>query len=125
MRWRVVSDCEQVTGCMSVGSARDFGLLMVVYGVLEGNTQYTTQNALNTTYPSCTPQSGAWGYINSHNYEDVVEMEAMDYYVHDTFGLRTLDETGRLVIMTPANVSHAAWIHDQATVETYVLPQLD
>ena len=52
-------------------------------------------------------------------------MEAMDYYVHDTFGLRTLDETGRLVIMTPGNVSHAAWIHDQATVETYVLPQLD
>mmetsp|Transcript_4902 Transcript_4902/g.8072 ORF Transcript_4902/g.8072 Transcript_4902/m.8072 type:complete len:302 (+) Transcript_4902:80-985(+) len=70
-------------------------------------------------------QSGAWGYLNSHDYEDVVEMESMDFYQKDTFGLRTLDESGRLVIMTPANVSHAAWIHDQATVEAYVIPQLD
>lgn len=69
-------------------------------------------------------QSGAWGHYAPGSESKIQPMEQQPLYTGDTFGLRTLNETGRLLVQTPAGVPHSGWIDDEATFAQYVLPHL-
>eukprot|EP00928_Gymnodinium_smaydae_P061776 TRINITY_DN45788_c0_g1_i1.p1 TRINITY_DN45788_c0_g1~~TRINITY_DN45788_c0_g1_i1.p1 ORF type:complete len:377 (-),score=55.50 TRINITY_DN45788_c0_g1_i1:236-1366(-) len=55
---------------------------------------------------------------------EFVPMKQQRIYVDDTFGLRTLDEQGKLVVKAFPNVIHSAWIHNESVVKQYVLKYL-
>ncbi|XP_022820487.1 lysosomal thioesterase PPT2 homolog isoform X2 [Spodoptera litura] len=64
-----------------------------------------------------------FGYYNAN--ETIIEMKAQDIYVEDKIGLRTLDETGRLHVVTVPGVNHFNWHMNMSIVDDYLLPFLD
>ncbi|XP_022820486.1 lysosomal thioesterase PPT2 homolog isoform X1 [Spodoptera litura] len=68
-------------------------------------------------------QSSQFGYYNAN--ETIIEMKAQDIYVEDKIGLRTLDETGRLHVVTVPGVNHFNWHMNMSIVDDYLLPFLD
>merc|ERR1712216_130149 len=68
--------------------------------------------------------SGVFGYHKEGSPTEFVSMEATKEYQQDTFGLKTLNEEGRLIRKSPSRISHAAWVHDYNVFRAYVLPHL-
>ncbi|CAK1603501.1 unnamed protein product [Parnassius mnemosyne] len=68
-------------------------------------------------------QSRYFGYYSVN--ETVVEMKSQDIYLEDTIGLRTLDESGRLHIVTVPGVNHFDWHMNVSIVDDCLLPYLD
>ncbi|KAF9811953.1 hypothetical protein SFRURICE_021310 [Spodoptera frugiperda] len=68
-------------------------------------------------------QSSQFGYYDAN--ETIIEMKAQDIYVEDRIGLRTLDETGRLHVVTVPGVNHFNWHMNMSIVDDYLLPFLD
>ena len=54
----------------------------------------------------------------------VVQMEATREYKEDTFGLKTLDERGGLVLGSPPGHNHNSWLGDEQLFNKYVAPNL-
>ena len=53
-----------------------------------------------------------------------VDMKEQDIYINDTFGLRTLDEAGKLSLTAVDGIEHAQWLHNRTNFELHVLPFL-
>ncbi|CAG5048427.1 unnamed protein product [Parnassius apollo] len=68
-------------------------------------------------------QSSQFGYYSIN--ETVIEMKSQDIYLEDTIGLRTLDESGRLHIVTVPGVNHFNWHMNVSIVDDCLLPYLD
>ncbi|XP_068621328.1 lysosomal thioesterase PPT2 homolog [Battus philenor] len=68
-------------------------------------------------------ESSQFGYYDVN--ETVVEMKGQDIYLEDHIGLRTLDEGGRLHIVTVPGVNHFNWHMNVSIVDDYLLPYLD
>ena len=68
-------------------------------------------------------QSSHFGFFNYK--EEVVPMEQLDFYINDTFGLKTLDEQGRVFNFTIPNVFHTHWHEDINVIQKYIIPYLD
>ena len=69
-------------------------------------------------------QSSLLGFWDT-NGQSVVPMEKQNYYVQDTFGLRTLNETNRLTLTSLPNRAHGSWIVEEDVILQYVLPALE
>jgi palmitoyl-protein thioesterase len=67
-------------------------------------------------------QTGVWGSQDTSG--RMVPMVEQPYYLADTFGLRTLDSSGRLNITVVPNVTHEDWTGDADIIKEYVLPHL-
>lgn len=65
-------------------------------------------------------QSGAWGSQDAGG--TMVSMREQPYYGSDTFGLKTLDSTGRLNLTVVPGVSHGDWTGNEDIIRKYVLP---
>jgi len=70
-------------------------------------------------------QSGIFGFYADGSDKEIVPMRKTQIYLDDTFGLKTLDESGRLILKSPPGISHGAWVTDYNVVKEYVLPHLD
>jgi len=68
--------------------------------------------------------SGVFDYFADGNRTLRVPMKSQYVYTADTFGLRTLDEAGKLVTDAVPNISHRAWVADQSVFTQYILPHL-
>ena len=66
-------------------------------------------------------QTGAWGSYDSSGY--MVNMTNQSFYVADTFGLKTLDTTGRLNLTIVPGVSHDDWTGNVDIIKKYILPR--
>jgi len=64
------------------------------------------------------------GFFDS-DFKTVLPMEKQQYYIDDTFGLRTLDESNRLTLKNIPGVPHPAWIQDTDVISQYILPCLE
>lgn len=71
--------------------------------------------------PRC---SGIFGYLRQGSRTDVASMREQELYVNDTFGLRSLNEVGRLFTAVAPGVQHEDWIQSRAVFEEFVLPHL-
>lgn len=69
---------------------------------------------------SCFSQ---FGYYDED--EIVVELQHQDVYKNDTLGLKTLNSTERLKLITLADVSHYNWHSNETVINDYILPFLD
>jgi len=69
-------------------------------------------------------QSGVFGYRKEGSSNDFIPMEETQEYKKDTFGLKTLNEQGRLIRQAPPGISHVQWTMDYRVVRAYVLPYL-
>jgi len=67
-------------------------------------------------------QSGVWGSLDEHG--TMQNMTEQGFYVRDSFGLRTLDESGRLQLVIVPNATHADWTSDHQIIAQHVLPWL-
>ena len=67
-------------------------------------------------------QTGAWGFPDSSG--AMVDMHDQPVYKEDTFGLRTLDESGRLNITIVPGARHGDWTGNEDIIKTWVLPHL-
>ena len=56
---------------------------------------------------------------------DVLAMRDTDIYKQDLFGLRTMDEQGRLFLHEVSGVPHAAWLSNKTNFVENVLPLFD
>ena len=65
-------------------------------------------------------QTGVFGSWSSDG--RMLNMTQQDFYSGDSFGLRTLDESGRLNLTIVPNVSHSDWTGNHDIIKTYVLP---
>ena len=67
-------------------------------------------------------QSSHFGF-----YDDklgIVEMEDQDFYIHDTFGLRTLNEQNKLKTFSIPGIFHTHWHENRAIIQKYIIPYL-
>jgi len=69
-------------------------------------------------------QSSLLGFWDTDG-QTVVPMEKQNYYIQDTFGLRTLKETNRLTTTTVSGRSHNSWLEEEDLIVQYVLPALE
>jgi palmitoyl-protein thioesterase len=68
-------------------------------------------------------QTGAWGQWGGGASGDVmVNMTAQPFYVADTFGLKTMHESGRLNLTIVPGASHGDWTGNERIITKYVLP---
>lgn len=67
-------------------------------------------------------QSAVWSYPDASG--AFVPMEQTQEYSQDLFGLKTLDETGRLEIKVVPGASHHDWTASTNTIKEHVLPHL-
>lgn len=70
-------------------------------------------------------QSGVFGFYKSGSTTDVIPMEQTKEFKEDTFGLRTLQESGKLVTRTVPGIKHNWWLSERDVVEQHVFPHLD
>ncbi|XP_059059354.1 lysosomal thioesterase PPT2 homolog [Achroia grisella] len=68
-------------------------------------------------------QSSQFGYYNYGN-KTVIEMKDQAIYKEDRIGLRALDESGRLHVITVLGVNHFNWHTNVTIVDNYLLPHL-
>ncbi|XP_003704313.1 palmitoyl-protein thioesterase 2 [Megachile rotundata] len=68
-------------------------------------------------------QSSHFAYYDSN--ETVIDMRDRDIYKDDLIGLKTLDSSGRLTLITVPNVPHYEWHKNISIVDDYLLPYLD
>ncbi|XP_045511483.1 lysosomal thioesterase PPT2 homolog [Colias croceus] len=68
-------------------------------------------------------QSSQFGYYNAN--ETVIEMRGQDIYTLDRIGLRALDTSGRLHVVTVPAVNHFNWHMNVSIVDDYLLPYLN
>jgi palmitoyl-protein thioesterase len=69
-------------------------------------------------------QSGVWGFYADGDAKTYVGMEEQAIYQQDTFGLKTLDRTGRLNLTVAPGVRHGDWTGNEDVIKTHVLPHL-
>ncbi|KAJ0181614.1 hypothetical protein K1T71_002336 [Dendrolimus kikuchii] len=68
-------------------------------------------------------QSSQFGYYDVN--ETVIEMKDQDIYQSDRIGLRQLDDSGRLHVLTIPGVNHFNWHMNVSVVDDYLLKYLD
>lgn len=68
-------------------------------------------------------QSSHFGYFDAN--ETVTAMRDRSIYKDDLIGLKTLDESGRLTLITVPNVPHFEWHKNVSIVDDFLLPYLD
>ncbi|PSN49504.1 Lysosomal thioesterase PPT2 [Blattella germanica] len=68
-------------------------------------------------------ESSHFGYYD--NEENVVDLKNQRSYVNDSFGLRTLDEKKKLVIIEQSGVTHSEWHTNTTVVDKFILPYLN
>ena len=57
--------------------------------------------------------------------QTVYPMQKQEYYIKDTFGLRTLCETNRLSLTNVPNKSHQSWLLEDNLMAEYIFPCLE
>ena len=68
-------------------------------------------------------QTGAWGQWRQEEGQlRMINMTNQTWYVNDTFGLRTMDESGRVQLQIVPGVTHSDWTGNQDIIRKYVLP---
>ena len=65
-------------------------------------------------------QTAVFGFPDEHG--NILNMTQQPFYVNDTFGLRTLHETGRLNLTIVPGVTHNDWTGNDDVILKYVLP---
>lgn len=65
-------------------------------------------------------QSGVFGGKDANG--NMLTMQEQPFYTADTFGLRTLDQSGSVNLTIVSNVKHHDWDVDVALIKAYVLP---
>lgn len=68
-------------------------------------------------------QSSHFGYFDAKN--RVIPMQKRDVYQNDSIGLKTLDSTGRLTLLTVPGVRHFEWHMNVHVIRVAILPFLD
>ncbi|XP_013777902.1 lysosomal thioesterase PPT2-like isoform X1 [Limulus polyphemus] len=68
-------------------------------------------------------QSSHFGFID--NYEQLVPMKQQQIYQYDTFGLKSLEELGRVHVKVMANVNHFEWHKNHTVFDKFILPFLN
>lgn len=68
-------------------------------------------------------QSAHFGFFDANL--TVVPMRDRRIYQEDAIGLRTLDETGKLKLVTVPHVKHIDWHLNRTLIEQVVVPHLD
>jgi len=75
--------------------------------------------------PGIAPwQSGIFGFYAEGSESRIVPMEEQRVFTEDTFGLRTLNSTGRLHVEAIDGVWHDDWLHSRAVFDQHVLIHL-
>jgi len=67
-------------------------------------------------------ESSIFGYYNENL--DVIPYRNQSIYLRDTYGLKSLDERGGLVVRSVLGVNHVQWLACESAVLPYVLPYL-
>jgi len=70
-------------------------------------------------------QSGVFGYYTNNSNTTYETIKERNLYKKDLFGLKTLDEDGRLNLVSKDGVKHNDWIYSRHIVQNYVLTALD
>ena len=68
-------------------------------------------------------QTGVWGSQDSMG--RMLNLTEQPYYVNDTFGLRTLNESGRLTLTIVPGARHHDWTDNIDLIRAQILPHLD
>lgn len=67
-------------------------------------------------------QSSHFGFYDEN--EDIVPMTSQDFYKADSFGLRTLDQQGKVKVYEIPGIEHLEWPLSQEIFEKYIEPWL-
>eukprot|EP01112_Ceratiomyxa_fruticulosa_P018236 TRINITY_DN579_c0_g1_i5.p1 TRINITY_DN579_c0_g1~~TRINITY_DN579_c0_g1_i5.p1 ORF type:complete len:299 (-),score=43.17 TRINITY_DN579_c0_g1_i5:63-959(-) len=69
-------------------------------------------------------QSSFFGFWAENSWTDLVSMQNQTVYKEDVFGLRTLDESGKLIMNVVQNVTHNQWLINKALFLACIEPYL-
>mmetsp|Transcript_59873 Transcript_59873/g.129799 ORF Transcript_59873/g.129799 Transcript_59873/m.129799 type:complete len:359 (+) Transcript_59873:81-1157(+) len=68
--------------------------------------------------------SGVFGYFAKGSDSQIQAMSEQDFFEKDTFGLKTLNDTGRLHLEAVSGVRHGDWTHSRDVFKAHVLQHL-
>jgi len=57
--------------------------------------------------------------------ESVIPMEEQEIYEDDLFGLRSLDEEGKILKLSVPGVEHLQWHRNMSVIDNHIIPYLD
>jgi len=66
--------------------------------------------------------SSVWSYLDAGG--NRVPMEQQSVWVNDTLGLRSLNQTGRLLVEQVRGVHHGDWLRNPALWDQHIYPRL-
>ncbi|XP_046685339.1 LOW QUALITY PROTEIN: lysosomal thioesterase PPT2 homolog [Homalodisca vitripennis] len=69
-------------------------------------------------------QSSQFGFYADNDTDTVEDMRDRDIYKQDLFGLRTLDDEGKLTLYSVAGVTHSNWHRNLSVIDNYIMPWL-
>mmetsp|Transcript_80862 Transcript_80862/g.142630 ORF Transcript_80862/g.142630 Transcript_80862/m.142630 type:complete len:397 (-) Transcript_80862:87-1277(-) len=69
-------------------------------------------------------QSGVFGFYANGSSTKVEPIEKQDVFAKDSFGLRTLHETGRLHLEAVEGIGHQEWLTSETVFVKHVMPHL-
>lgn len=64
-----------------------------------------------------------FGFYNENG--TVIDYMKRDVYTEDSIGLKTLDQKGKLKIVTAPGINHFMWHLNISVCDNYILPYLD
>nr|XP_018896940.1 PREDICTED: lysosomal thioesterase PPT2 homolog [Bemisia tabaci] len=68
-------------------------------------------------------QSSHFSYIQTNG--EIINYRERELYMNDSFGLRTLDQSGRFHIFEKSDVFHSDWASNDDVIDRFILPFLD
>ncbi|CAH0384253.1 unnamed protein product [Bemisia tabaci] len=68
-------------------------------------------------------QSSHFGFVDA--YGNVIELKDTEAYKNDTYGLKTMDEEGRLINHVRSGINHTSWVNDDGVIYDFILPYLN
>ncbi|XP_050526888.1 lysosomal thioesterase PPT2 homolog isoform X2 [Daktulosphaira vitifoliae] len=68
-------------------------------------------------------QSSQFAVLNEN--QEIVTVKERSIYKNDSFGLKTLDEAGKLMFFTVIGISHHEWYKDKSVIDNFIIKWLD
>lgn len=69
-------------------------------------------------------QSSQFGFWKNND-TIIEELRNRTIYQNDSIGLKTLDESKKLILQTVPGVKHIEWLWNTTVIDQYIIPHLD
>eukprot|EP00743_Colponemidia_sp_Colp-15_P006724 GILK01007250.1.p1 GENE.GILK01007250.1~~GILK01007250.1.p1 ORF type:complete len:298 (-),score=53.82 GILK01007250.1:55-948(-) len=61
-----------------------------------------------------------FGYTSENGTDEIIDMSSQEFFKTDSFGLKTMNNTGRLTVTKAVHASHESWVKDKDLFKQHI-----